>query len=58
MIKKQIVWIASCDICKHPYELDQQWSFKTKKDLIENIQENISTGWIIRNKKVYCDECK
>jgi len=59
MIKKQMFWIATCNKCGKYYGEAQTECFDSRKELVENIEENsYLTGWIIRNKKLYCEDCQ
>jgi len=52
-------WIATCNKCGKYYGEAQTECFDSRKELVENIEENsYLTGWIIRNKKLYCEDCQ
>lgn len=57
MIIKKQMYLAKCDKCNKYYNNSDNIydCFETKKELKEIIEDE---DWQIKNKKVFCDECR
>lgn len=57
MIIKKQMYLVRCDKCNKFFNnFDYEYNcFETKKELKEIIEDE---DWQIKNKKIFCDECR